>query len=332
MERILITGASGFIGSNLVYALVREKYRIILLLRDLSTNSFPDGIPCTKTYGSIENMSLLKELVKGMDTVFHTAAYISFKKSDFEKAYRINVMGTRNVLEACLEAGVARVVHLSACAVLGYSANKDVVLDEASNHEIGKDNVYAYTKKLAEEEVQRYTQKGLHVSIANIATVYGQGDRKLNSGAIITSIYKGKMRFVPPGGTSYVSIDDLIEGLLLLARKGRSGERYIFCTENMEYNILAQRIARTLKLKETKLVLPRLSYYPALLAMKGIESFSFLARKKIDLMTAQILKESYGYKYFSSKKARGELGWKPLQGLEEAVEKAFIYYKENSLI
>lgn len=332
MKRILITGASGFVGSNLVYALVREKYQVILLLRDSSMNSFPNEIPCLKAYGSIENISLLKELVKGTDTVFHAAAYISFKKSDFEKAYQINVIGTRNILEACFKAGVNKVVHLSACAVLGYSLDKDAVLDETSSHEIGKDNVYAYTKKLAEEEVQRYIQKGLNASIANIATIYGQGDRKLNSGSIIASIYKGKMRFVPPGGTSYVSIDDLIEGLLLLARKGKSGERYIFCTENMNYSMLAQRIAKTLKLKEPKLILPCFSYYPALLAMKGIESFSSFARKRIDLMTTQILKESYRYKYFSSKKAKEELGWKPLQSLEEAVEKALIYYKENALI
>ena len=210
--------------------------------------------------------------------------------------------------------------------------DKNTFLDETSNPKIGKDNVYAYTKKLAEEEIQKYVQKGLNVSIANIATVYGQGDRKLNSGTVIKSVYERKMKLIPPGGTSFVSVDDLVEGLVLLAQKGKPGERYIFCTENMEYKALIQRIAKTLKLKETSFVLPRFSYYPALLAAKGLEWLPSTSKGKVTLMTQQILKESYGYKYFSSKKATAELGWKPLQSLEEAVKRAYDYYKEHHLI
>ena len=330
MENILITGASGFIGSNLACNLSKN-YQIRLFMKKESTHPFLENIKCEKTYGNLEDISSLKEALKGIDTVFHAAAYISFKKSDFEKGYQINVAGTRNLLDACLTAGVFKVVHLSACAVLGFSTDKDTLLSEASNPKIGKDNIYACTKKLAAAEVQNYAQEGLNVSIANIATVYGQGDRKLNSGTIIKSIYENKMKFIPPGGTSFVSADDLVEGLILLAQKGRSGERYIFCTENMEYKTLVQRIARILKLKGPRFVLPRFTYYPALLAMKGIESLSF-TRVKLNLMTAPILKESYGFKYYSSRKAKEELGWKLSQSFEEAVEKAFKYYKENLLV
>ena len=103
-------------------------------------------------------------------------------------------------------------------------------------------------------------------------------------------------------------------------------------SENMEYKALIQRIAKTLKLKETSFVLPRFSYYPALLAAKGLEWLPSTSKGKVTLMTQQILKESYGYKYFSSKKATAELGWKPLQSLEEAVKRAYGYYKEHHLI
>jgi dihydroflavonol-4-reductase len=162
--------------------------------------------------------------------------------------------------------------------------------------------------------------------------VYGQGDRKLNSGAIIKSIYEGKMRLVPPGGTSFVSVDDLLDGLILLSEKGVSGERYIFCSENMEYKILTERIAKTLGKKKPKYTLPSFSFYPALLAVKGMELFSGFAKGKVNLMTPQILRETFGYKYFCSSKAKEELGWSPSQNLEEAVSKAFHYYKEEQLI
>jgi len=326
---ILITGANGFVGSNVQKKLIAYNDQVCVLIRNPI-----DGISekVRVIIGDIAKLQSLDSAMKECDTVFHCAAYISFQKKDFDKAHQVNVIGTRNVLEAALQAGVKKVVHLSACAVLGFSKDKNTILDETANPTIEKDNVYAYTKKLAEDEVQKYVQKGLNVSIANIATVYGQGDKKLNSGSVIKSVYEGKMKIVPPGGTSFVSVDDLVDGLILLADKGKPGERYIFCTENMEYKSLVQRIARTLNVKGPEHTLPRISYYPALCAVKGMELLSGLAKKDINLMTPQILKESFGYKYFGSAKAQNELGWKPQQTFEEAVKKAFNYYKENHLI
>jgi dihydroflavonol-4-reductase len=327
-NQIFITGVTGFIGSNLLNKLVIDNNKINLLVRK-SINSL-DNV--NYFLGDTNDLSTIAPAIKGCSIVFNCAAYISFQKKDFDKAYQVNVVGTRNVLEAAIQAGVKKVVHLSACAVLGFSKDKNIVLDETANPTIEKDNVYAYTKKLAEDEVQKYVQKGLDVSIANIATVYGQGDKKLNSGSVIKSVYEGKMNIVPPGGTSFVSVDDLVDGLILLADKGKSGERYIFCTENMEYKTLVQRIARTLGVTEPKKTLPRISYYPALCAVKGLDLFSGLMKKDINLIATQILKETYGYKYFKSAKAQKELGWKPKQTFEEAIQKASDYYKEHELI
>lgn len=326
-----MTGASGFIGANLAQKLGKENYIISVLSRELPDKKAKTG-NVIFLKGDILDIIKLKPFFSGIDTVFHCAAYISFGREDFKKAYQVNVEGTKNVLEAAYQAGAKKVVHLSACAVMGFSSDKNRILDENANPEIKKDNTYAYTKKLAEEEVQKYIRKGLNVSIASISTVYGPGDNKLNSGAIIKLIYEEKLKIVPPGGTSFVSVDDLVDGLILLAEKGKPGERYIFCTENMEYKVLVQRIARTLKVKEPRYALPGFTYYPALCAVKGIMLFSGFGKGKINLMTPQILKETYGYKYFSSKKAKEELGWSPSQSFEEAVGNAFKYYKENQLI
>lgn len=325
-KNIFLTGASGFIGSNLTEKLLSGDNNIHALARKPAEH--PDKrVNIVK--GDIQNPETLFSAVRECDVLFHCAAFISFRKKDFHKACQVNIEGTGNILEAAYQAKVKKVVYLSACAVLGYSQDKNSILDENQYPEISEDNVYAYTKKQAEQEVLKYVRKGLDISIANIATVYGQGDKNLNSGSVIKSVYEGKMKMVPPGGTSFVSADDLVQGLILVSEKGKPGERYIFCTENMDYKRLASRIARTLGVKEPKYALPKFSYYPALLAVKGLEFFSGLTKKKVSLMTTQILKETYGYKYFSSEKARKELGWKPLQTFEQAVEKAFEYYKKN---
>jgi dihydroflavonol-4-reductase len=328
-NRIFITGASGFIGGELLQRLVLKGENVYALTR----------IPIEDTDERVINVvgDILKpesfiSAVKECDVIYHCAAHISFQKKELQKALEVNVRGTTNILEAAHSAGVKKVVHLSACAVLGFSSDKNRIIDEKASPEIKEDNVYAYSKKLAEEEVQKYVRKGLDVSIANIATVYGHGDQKLNSGTIIKSVYEGRLKLVPPGGTSFVSVDDLLDGLILLSEKGKPGERYIFCSENMEYKTLIGRIADTLGIEKPKYTLPAFTFYPALLAVKGIELLSRVTKSGVNLITTQILKETYGYKYFSSKKAQEKLGWRPSQSLEEAVSKAFHYYKEHQLI
>jgi dihydroflavonol-4-reductase len=326
---IFITGSTGFIGSQLTKKLINDNNTIITLVRNPINSQVINLRPVC---GSLLEPESYRSKMKSCEIVFHCAGLISFNKRDYEKASLVNVQGTRNILEAAYQTGVKKVVHLSACAVLGFSRNNNVLIDENSNPSIKKDNVYAYTKKLAEDVVQEYVEKGMDISIANIATVYGPGDKKLNSGTIIRSIYYRKMKLAPPGGTSFVSVNDLINGLVLLSTKGRSGERYIFCSENMEYKTLVQRIARALQVKEPKHTLPGLTYYPALLAVKGIELLYSSLHKELNLISPQILKEVYGYKYFNSEKARIELGWEPSQSLEETVKIAFDYYKKNNLI
>jgi nucleoside-diphosphate-sugar epimerase len=264
--------------------------------------------------------------------VFHCAAHISFNPKDFQKALQVNVDGTRSILEAAYRSGVKKVVHLSACSVLGFCHGQNKIIDETENPEINKKNVYAFTKKLAEDEVQKYVHKGLDVSIANIATVYGPGDRKMNSGSIMKSIYEGRMKFIPPGGTSYVAVDDLVNGLILMAERGKAGERYIFNTENLTYKTLTQRIAGALGVRFPRMTLPGFSRCLVVLSAKGLEFAFRNTRGNVNLITPQIIEETFGYKYFSSRKARDELKWQPVQTLEEAVVKAFDYYRKNRLM
>jgi len=325
---ILVTGAAGFVGSNLLSACRR------LAGADIFALVRPGGaLPAESVHileGDVRDAQAVRLAMRGMDLVFHCAGFVSFQAGDLPKMLQINRDGTLHVMAAALAENVGRVVHLSACAVLGISDSPRCVLDETVSPVIGRKHVYAYSKQAAESVVHDFVRKGLHATIANVATVYGPGDRKMNSGSVIRSIYRGKMKWVPPGGTSYVSVHDLVEGLLLLARKGEPGERYIFCSENLAYGDLAKRIASTLGVQTQFKTVPVWSYGAAQLGVAGLSVWEKLRNPGgVRLISPALLREAFGYKYFSSEKVRQELGWHPTEPLEAAVEKAFAFYRQE---
>ncbi len=328
-NKVFVTGGSGFIGSALVRQLLQRGHKVSCLCRPGAVSA-PDGAETLR--GDILDARALSDRLGGVDVVYHCAARITFQKADFDDAYRVNVEGTRNLLEAAIQAGVSCFVHLSACAVLGLARGPGFLVDESACPEISRENTYAYTKLMAENVVQEFHRKGLHAAIANIATVYGQGDRHLNSGSIIKRILEGRLQLVPPGGTSFVSVVDVARGLISIAEAGRSGERYILCAGNMTYRQLVTRAASALGVPVTTVTVPRIFFYPGLGAMKLMERIQKLRGQPSNLATEQVFRESFGYKYFNSDKARTELGWEPQQDFPAAVQEAYDYYRKSGLM
>lgn len=329
---MFITGASGFIGSNLAKGLSLGGYDVVVFLRENSSHPLLEGLGIKKTIGDLNNKASIRKGLAGCRYVFHCAAKVSFNRYDYENLYRANVEGTRNILEMARAAAVEKFFHISACAVLGYTNDKARIIDEGSTYKVPKNSVYAYTKKLAEDEVVAFCQKGLRANIALPCTVYGAGDKALNSGLLIKSIYKGRLKMAPPGGTSVISVDDLVEGLNLLIEKGRDGERYIFSAENFEYLDLFNKIANVLGAKEIRYKLPNFFRYPCVITATIPEVISVFINKKSSLLTSQIIKETFGYKYYSSKKAKLELGWQPKVDISSSIKEAFEFYKKEHLI
>ncbi len=331
-ESIFVTGGSGFIGSNLIKKLLEEGYDVTALWRPGSSHPITDGLEFKKFTGDLDDRALLAKGMAGADYVFHSAAKISFNKSEYDELYRVNVEGTRNVVEAARAAGVKKLVHISACAVFGNSNDSGGIIDEGSSPVIPKQSVYAYTKMLAEKEVADAAAKGLLSCTVNPATVYGRGDHSLNSGFLIKAVYTGGLKLAPPGGTSVVSVDDVVEGAILALKKGRSGERYILSNENLRYIDLCNTIADALKAKRIKYSVPSFLYLPAVSSISIVESALKLIGRPHPLLTVQVAKETFSYKYYSSAKARKELGWRPRTPLKEAVLEAFQFYRKRGIV
>lgn len=327
-KRVFVTGASGFIGANLVRRLIAGGCQVKVLLRPEANHPFLTGLPLERVAGDITDQRCLAPAVSGCNYVLHCAAKISFRRNDYEDLYQINVLGTRNMLAAALQAGVEKFVHVSACAVFGSARSETELIDENSKPLIVQRNVYAYTKKLAEEEVKNYVTRGLPAVIANPCTVYGAGDRRLNSGTLIRSVWRRQPGIIPPGGTSAVAVNDLIEGLLLLLHRGNAGENYILANENLAYSELIRIIADVCGRKTPQLKIPRFCQYSAAALAAAGERLGIGNY----LLSARLVRELFRYKYYSSLKARQNLGWQPRVSVAEAVSQAINFYQNNGLL
>lgn len=320
--RILVTGATGFIGSALVSELISLGYNVVCLYRNrIKTGNFPDEeVEFAK--GDILDPGSLKKATKGCNRLFHLAAFTGIYARNSENIRQVNVEGTRNVLDAALDEGVKDIVFTSTAGVTGPSSGEPV--NEETARKIGFFIPYEQTKAEAEAIVPGYVEKGLNIRIVNPTRLYGPGE--LNAGNSVTRIVKmyleGTWRFVVGDGNStgnYVFIDDVVRGHLLAMEKGRPGEKYLLGGEDISYNNFFRL------LEEVTGVRNRLYHIPFCVSMAVAELAVAQARitgKEPFITPGHVRRYCYDWKV-SSAKAEKELGYNitPLrEGIKMTVE------------
>ncbi len=249
-ETILITGATGYIGSALALRLHQEYGTSIHLkafARRSSSRPYLGALPIEWVYGDLLNPASLWDATEGVEAVFHCAALVSFHQRDYRRLYRANVVGTRNLVNACLKNHVKRLVLVSSTAAIGSSGLHTSGLSteqtpfQAWQEQIG----YMLSKHLSEFEVLRGVAEGLDSVIVNPSVVLGDLEHRLHAASeLIADLFRGKIPFVPKGGTGFVDIRDVVVGIERAWKHGKTGERYIISSENLSYRALAERIAQ----------------------------------------------------------------------------------------
>ena len=244
--RVFITGATGFIGSGLTKKLISENHEITLLVRDPATSPLRVNNKVRIIKGDLSDRSVLVEGMKDCDWVFHMAAWAKPSYKDPKIVTGINIDGTVNVFDAAIESHVKKVVFTSTGGTMSYS-HDGYPVDENTNPDPVLHTLYEKTKAEAEKIARDYCKKGLDVITVNPTRVYGPG--KLTQSNSMTKIIRlyisGLWRIIPGDGKSignYVFIDDVVEGHILAARFGRSGERYILGGENHSFRSLFDTI------------------------------------------------------------------------------------------
>jgi dihydroflavonol-4-reductase len=242
---IVITGATGYIGSQVVLALLSRfsgEIRCKVIARRSSDCSFFEGLPVDIVRADILDPLALIEAFRGAETVFHCAGLISYTRNSRNALYETNVIGTRNVVNAALYNNVRRLVITSSIAAVGASEDGSPASEVTTFQEWQRRNGYMEAKHLAELEGLRGVAEGLEVVLVNPGVVIGI-DRKnpasvSSSNEVLSLIYQGKLPFLLSGGTGFVDVRDVADAHLAAWENGRSGERYVVVGSNLTFRQL----------------------------------------------------------------------------------------------
>jgi len=243
MARALVTGGTGFIGSNIALRLVERGWKVSILSRPDSSLDLLEGGPFDFVSGDVLSPQTLLPAMEGIDVVFHAAGVVDYWNQGVERMFQVNVEGTRNVMQAALDAHIGRVVHISSTAAMGIHPNE--MVDETFRFNIRPERfVYGHSKFQAEEIVLEYVRQGLPAVIVNPTTVIGPRDvRKVSSGMVVEVGKHCVPPLIPPGGINVIPICDAAQGAIEAAEKGRIGERYILAGDNITHLQLYRTIA-----------------------------------------------------------------------------------------
>ncbi|MBA4850778.1 SDR family NAD(P)-dependent oxidoreductase [Emticicia sp. BO119] len=252
MNRILITGANGLLGSATVKKFVESGFDVLALCRAKSDlTALKDVISkVTIVEGDILDIASLEKALYNVDFVVHSAAVVSYAPKDKDRMYKTNIEGTANLVNVCLMKGIKKLCHISSIAALGkpnVSLNlsaSDTYIDEDQKWEDSPINShYAKTKYLSELEVWRGKAEGLPVVIVNPSLILGESDWTKSSTQLFKYAYD-EHRFYSEGNMNYVDVKDVIEAIYQLTISDIEGERYILNGGTVSYKEFFEKVAR----------------------------------------------------------------------------------------
>lgn len=317
--KVLVTGATGYVGHNLAMDLANKGYDVNILVRDANSVFTPKHKNIAVFKGDITDKDSINKAIKDCEWVFHSAAFARLwarKLSDF---YDINVEGTRYLLDASVHHGIKKFCFTSTCGVVGKSINHPLSEDDPRTTSF--DNNYNLSKFLGEMLVEEYARDGLFAVTVSLSKVFGPGieNRPVSVNKLIKDFVSGKITFSPSPGhllSNYVFIDDCVEGHEQAMQKGRSGEKYILGGENLSFREFFETISKVSGKKG------KLFYAPESIAtMYGwIHYFQAKIKRQDPHFTGKDVGHIYCNKSFSCVKAEQELGYK-ITPFAEAVEK-----------
>src|SRR5271165_610489 len=324
----LVTGATGFVGAAVARALLRRGERVRVLARPRSDRRNLAGLSVEIAEGAMEDPRSLARAVAGCRYVYHVAADYRIWVPDPAPMFRANVEGTRDLLTAALEAGAERVVYTSSVATLGLVSGG--LADEGTPSSI--DDIigpYKRSKFAAEEVVRELAQKrGLPVVIVNPSAPVGPGDIKPTpTGRLIVEAARGQMPAFVDTGLNIVHVDDVAEGHLSAAEKGRIGDRYILGSENMALAEILAEVAQAVGRRPPWLRVPHTALFPIAF---GAELAARMTGRD-PFITLDGVRMSRKKMYFSSEKASRELGYAP-RPAREAIIDAVGWFEANGYL
>ncbi|MBI3541181.1 MAG: SDR family oxidoreductase [Deltaproteobacteria bacterium] len=326
--KVLVTGATGFVGSHVVQKLLKLGHPVRVLRRANSSLKMLEGLNVEHVIGDVTDRASVFKAVEGCDVVFHVAGYVTFWEQNKALQDKINIDGTRNVVEACLAHKVKRLIHTSSIAAIGY-APEGRLGDETIEYNWWPYRInYNNSKYLAAEEVRQGIKQGLDAVMVNPAVIFGPGDLNLNGGAMVFQIARRKVPiYLASGGCCVCDVEDVADGHILAWQKGKTGEKYILGGDNFNWKDLFTLIAEVVGVPPPRWKMPP---WANLAFGYGLDFASKFTKKEPPL-TSDLARISAVPVYYSSEKAIQELGYK-ISPFRETIRKTYEWYRENEYI
>ncbi|MFP4324185.1 MAG: NAD-dependent epimerase/dehydratase family protein, partial [Anaerolineales bacterium] len=270
MAHVFLTGGTGFLGAHIARQLVAGGHTVRLMRRKSSRLLAIGDLPVEFVLGDLFDTEHLTKLLEGIDWVFHVAAVADYWRTGKELIYRVNVDGTRHLLEAAQRAGIKRFIFTSTVAAVGWRGDGHNA-DENTYFNISpRISPYGHSKFLAEADVQRAVEAGLDAVILNPAVILGPGDLNQISGSLIIETARGGVpALAQQGGTNFIDVRDVAAAHIAAAERGRSGERYILGGVNMTHKAFTRLVCDVLGAPVPRLPLPG-NVVPAVAALADV--------------------------------------------------------------
>jgi dihydroflavonol-4-reductase len=322
--KTLVTGGTGFVGANVVRALLQQGREVRALVRPRSETRNLDSLDLELVAGDLRDRHSLEAALAGCDTVYHVAAMYTLWAANPQEVYDSNVTGTVNLLAAAEMAGVQKIVYTSSVATVGLPKDGTPGTEEVPLHPKDLVSHYKRSKYLAEQEVLKYAQRGVPVVIVNPSFPVGPWDAKPTpSGQIIVNFLRGKIPAYVDTGLNVVDVEDVAIGHIMAAEKGRIGERYILGHANLTLPELFQLLEQVSGVKAPWIRLP---YSCAYLSACVSEVVARTITHKAPFVTLAGVKLARKRMFFDAAKAVRELGF-PQTPAVEALSKAVHWFR-----
>ena len=324
--KILVTGADGLLGSNLVRELLNRNYQVRAFVHPGRKTGTLHYLRLQRIKGDLLNLDDLDRAFHDIDAVIHTAASVKLWPANSKTNIDINVKGTANVIQMALHHKISRMIHVGTATSFGFGTLQNPGTEEnpysGFHYRLG----YLDSKFEAHQLVLDAVKQGLPAIIVNPTFLIGPYDSAPSSGAMIMAIYKGSLPGHAPGGKNFISVKDAATAIANALTMGRVGESYILGNRNMTYHEAFLVIASIVGAKAPALKLPRI----AVLAYGLLGSAYGAITGKAPTVSYPVARISCDGHYYSAQKAIKELQL-PQTPIENAVKEAFDWLIKNKI-
>ncbi len=325
--KVLVTGANGLLGSNIVRELEKRGLEARAMVRPNARLLSLKGCKPEYFFGDISKYEDLEAATRDCDYIIHTAAVTRQTLPGLKDYLKVNLGGAQNVIDAALKNKIRKLIYVSSTNSIGYGNKENPGTEEKPAMKPYTESYYAKSKFMAEKEVlEAVEKKGLNALILNPSFMIGPNDSKPSSGSLLLIGYRNRMVFLTSGGRNFVPVEDVATAACNALTMGKKGEKYLLTNANLTYKEFYDIVDDITGFKRIKIMLPSF-------LVKGVGMLGSLASKSgrdvlLNYNNAKILTVR---NFYSADKAVKELHF-PQSDIRSAIGKALQWFRDNNYI